>query len=46
MAVRNAAKLIFNLKDMHLADFLKRKLYKTDRLIPISVTEKKIAVIL
>ncbi|PRY09002.1 hypothetical protein CLV24_11953 [Pontibacter ummariensis] len=46
IALRNAANVIGNLKETHLSDFLKRLAFRKGRLAAVSVTARKLAVII
>jgi transposase len=46
IALRNAANVIGNLKDTHLADFFKKMLYRKGRPAAVSATARKLAVII
>lgn len=46
IALRNAANVVGNLKESHLADFFKRVCYRKGRTLAISATARKLAVII
>lgn len=46
IALRNSANAIGNLKDTHLSDFFKRLAYRKGRIVAVSATARKLAIII